>query len=256
MRPVPFGFPYTTPSHTEEHHRFRAVFLLDETITDAKVWADCLYGLAIRLGSDRAIKDAGRMFFGSLEAEVIEIGGRLPACEVDKLVTLAQDERILDESEQVISHLLSETLRDRVGMLDDDGNPSFDEDDPLLNIAAHVMVAQRSSQNKIVSLFERLRQSNGWDIEKVEKLPKAASDRKWKDAQRDIKERRIQGILSARELDDSEYIELAAARDKGTKLFVACLQNLGILRCLVGVSFEISRDCLESMHCGLAIPLF
>ncbi len=684
------AFLYTTPSHTDEHHRFRAVFLLDETITDAKVWADCLYGLAIRLGSDRSIKDAGRMFFGSLDAEVSQFGGRLPACEVDKLVKLAQDERsrsrhpaasgaaissslklgsdqlvrlkdgkmaelgklasntsvacpyhadehpsafvvrsnrgangihcmacnatfwtdggspydfsafdrlveerqakdsaerqnaeqsdnpfaaffpadpsvfihqtkflpaldyrvgitvikspkgsgktealaamidqikeerfpptvakadrpksvllighrqslikeaanrlgldcylddedkgthrkkrfgyaicldslhkiavgaakgvspsqydviILDESEQVISHLLSETLRDRVGMpaafaslefmirrakavyaldadlglitlhalkdlrpadwgkalriihnqplavtdrrtmqvyqskkdlqnrmlgairegkrcfiasnskatvevleelirkefgsslrtvaitsdnsrgkfethfvqniqteylkvqvlicspslgtgidisflegrcevhevfgffsphvnkhtdidqqlarvrnpgavsvwfdgggsnyetsleiirrqlalanyvptalnglLDDDGNPSFNDDDPLLNIAAHVMVAQRSSQNKIVSLFERLRQSNGWDIARVEKLPKAASDRKWKDAQQDIKERRIQGILGARELDDSEYIELAADRDRGAKL--------------------------------------
>lgn len=104
------------------------------------------------------------------------------------------------------------------GLLDDDGNPSFNEADPLLNIAAHVMVAQRSSQNKIVSLFERLRQSNGWEIVKVEKLPTVTSDRKWKDAQQDLKERRIQGILEARELDDSEYIELAADRDKGAKL--------------------------------------
>jgi hypothetical protein len=684
------AFLYTTPSHTTEHHRFRAVFLLDDTITEAKVWADCLYGLAIRLGSDRSIKDAGRMFFGSLDAEVIEIGGRLPVAEVDKLVTLAQDERsrsrhpsasgaaissslklgsdqlvrlkngtmaelgtvaphtsvacpyhadehpsafvvrsnqgahgihcmacnatfwthsggsydfsafdrlveerqavdtadiqaveqhdnpfvalfppdphvfvyqskflpaldyragitvikspkgsgktealsamveqirdgrfsssvakaerpksillighrqslikeaanrlgldcylddedkgthrkkrfgyaicldslhkiamgagkgsspsqydviILDESEQVISHLLSETLRERVGMpaafaclefmirrakavyaldadlglitlhalkelrpddwekslrviqnkplkvakrrtmqvyqskkdlqhrmldairegkrcfiasnskatvevleellrkefgsslkmvaitsensrgkfethfvqniqteflkvqvlicspslgtgidisfpdgrcevdevigffsphvnkhtdidqqlarvrnpgnvsvwfdgggsnfetnldvirrqlavanyvptalsgrLDEHGNQSFDDANPLLNIAAHVMVAQRSSQNKIVSLFERLRQSNGWDIERVAKQPKAASDRRWKDAQQDLKERRILGILEARELDDSEFIELAAERNKGAKI--------------------------------------
>lgn len=80
------------------------------------------------------------------------------------------------------------------------------------------MVAQRSSQNKIVSLFERLRQSNGWEIVKVEKLPKVTSDRKWKDAQQDLKERRILGILEARELDDSEYIELAADRDRGAKL--------------------------------------
>ncbi|WP_374588487.1 hypothetical protein [Novosphingobium sp.] len=104
------------------------------------------------------------------------------------------------------------------GLLDDYGNPSFNEADTLLNIAAHVMVAQRSSQNKIVSLFERLRQSNGWEIVKVEKLPKVTSDRKWKDAQQDLKERRILGILEARELDDSEYIELAADRDRGAKL--------------------------------------
>lgn len=104
------------------------------------------------------------------------------------------------------------------GLLDDDGNPAFNEADPLLNIAAHVMVAQRSSQNKIVSLFERLRQSNGWEIVKVEKLPKVTTDRKWKDAQQDLKERRILGILEARELDDSEYIELAADRDRGAKL--------------------------------------
>jgi hypothetical protein len=71
------------------------------------------------------------------------------------------------------------------------------------------MVAQRSSQNRLAVLFERLRISNGWDIETIEKQPKAAPDRKWKDAKQDIIERKIQGILSARQLDDSEYIELA-----------------------------------------------
>ena len=84
---------YTTPSHTAEKHRFRAVFLLEETITEPQDWADCLFGLAVRLGSDRSIKDAGRMFFGSLDCQVTRLDQRLPADEVQKLIALAHDER-------------------------------------------------------------------------------------------------------------------------------------------------------------------
>jgi hypothetical protein len=111
------AFLYTTPSHTADHHRFRAVFLLDDTITEAKVWADCLYGLAIRLGSDRSIKDAGRMFFGSLDAEMIEIGGRLPVAEVDKLVTLAQDERSRSRHPSAAGAAISSSLKLRSDQL-------------------------------------------------------------------------------------------------------------------------------------------
>ena len=107
------------------------------------------------------------------------------------------------------------------GRLDEHGNQSFDDANPLLNIAAHVMVAQRSSQNKIVTLFERLRQSNGWDIERVEKTQKMASDSKWKDAQLERKERRIAGILTARELSDSEFVELDDNSKKGQNLLKA-----------------------------------
>lgn len=105
------SFLYTTPSHTTDHHRFRAVFLLDETITDAKVWADCLYGLAIRLGSDRSIKDAGRMFFGSPDCEVIQIGGRLPAHEVDKLTILAHDERSRSRHPSALGAAIASSLK-------------------------------------------------------------------------------------------------------------------------------------------------
>jgi Origin of replication binding protein len=136
-------------------------------------------------------------------------------------------------------------------LLDDDGNPSFDESDPLLNIAAHVMVAQRSSQNGIFPLFERLRRANGWDCERVEKQPSTSSNRKWKDAQRNIKERRINGILSANELDESAYAELAAKRDRGDQLSKAdrfCLERFELER---AYGRPVDRQLIEMDNGGL-----
>ena len=103
-------------------------------------------------------------------------------------------------------------------LLDDDGLPIFDPENPLLNIATHVMVAQRSSQNRIRLLFERLREASGWDIESVDKRPKAGNNIKWKDAQRDLKERKIQGILGATVLTSIRAIELSDRMQQGKKL--------------------------------------
>lgn len=103
------------------------------------------------------------------------------------------------------------------GKLDDEGRPAYDPDHPLLNIAAHVMVAQRSSQNRIQELFRDLRAANGWDSDLVEKLP-TRSNSKWKDAQRNLNERRIAGILAADIIDDSTAIELSQAYERGAKL--------------------------------------
>src|SRR5271169_1770745 len=49
---------YTTPSHTDEFHRFRIVFELDKPITDTGRMRDALTGLIMRLGGDASCKDA------------------------------------------------------------------------------------------------------------------------------------------------------------------------------------------------------
>lgn len=107
------------------------------------------------------------------------------------------------------------------GKLDEYGVPSYNQYDPLLNIAAHVMVAHRSSQNRIRALFEELRKSHGWDIIAQAKAPSASANRRWKDAQTAVREKRISGILSAKDLSDSEFIEMADDRARGKPLRIA-----------------------------------
>ena len=87
------SFIYTTPSHSNDRHRFRIVFLLDETICQSGEWKNCLLGLALKLGSDLSIKDAGRMFFGNSRAFVVKIGKLLPKKEVGVLVAAGVDHR-------------------------------------------------------------------------------------------------------------------------------------------------------------------
>src|SRR5579872_1494741 len=48
------SFIHTTASHTDQHHRLRIVFLLDEPITKAADYAAAQFGLAITLECDRA----------------------------------------------------------------------------------------------------------------------------------------------------------------------------------------------------------
>lgn len=120
------------------------------------------------------------------------------------------------------------------GKLDDDGRPDFDPNHPLLNIAAHVMVAHRSSQNRIQTLFAELRDANGWDIEVIEKLPTPKDNPSWRDAKRELKEKRIAGILAADPLDDSTAIELEDARGRGAKL--SHLEKYALIR------YELERD--------------
>lgn len=105
------SFIYTTPSHTETEHRFRIVFLLEDTITIADDWANALLGLAIKLRSDRAIKDAGRMFYGSTTARVFDLGKLLPADEVMNLISVGMAERARKGDKWVSSYALTAAQR-------------------------------------------------------------------------------------------------------------------------------------------------
>jgi len=97
------SFLYTTASHTKEQHRFRVVFLLEKTIVKADEWANCLLGLAIRLGSDISIKDAGRFFFGNPSAKVKILGNLLSNELVTNLISIGRDNRILNKNPLVSS---------------------------------------------------------------------------------------------------------------------------------------------------------
>lgn len=84
---------HTTASHTPERHRFRIVFLLDEPVLLARDWADAELGLALGVGSDQAVSDGARMFFGNTRATVFRISRTMSAKVVADLIERGRDAR-------------------------------------------------------------------------------------------------------------------------------------------------------------------
>lgn len=59
------GFLYKTFSHTEEHHKFRVVFVLDEAVTEYRHFQTIINELLVRFPyADQSCKDGSRIFFG------------------------------------------------------------------------------------------------------------------------------------------------------------------------------------------------
>lgn len=74
------SFLYTTQSHTEDAPRTRAVFQLSEPIYSANSFEITVNALLQYMDSnDPVCKDAARIFFGSVNCEILDIGNILPA---------------------------------------------------------------------------------------------------------------------------------------------------------------------------------
>ena len=95
------SFIYTTPSHTKEDHRFRAVFVLPRTIERGAELVSISRGLTRRLLGDSNATDAARVWFGSAGCEIIRIGATLS----QKLV----DEMLVDDATPVVSSSITNT---------------------------------------------------------------------------------------------------------------------------------------------------
>ena len=87
------SFIYTTASHSENFHKFRIVFALEETITDSKIMKAMYIGLAVKFGGDLACTDACRQFYGSEDCEVFFIGKMLPEHQLTQLALLVRDQK-------------------------------------------------------------------------------------------------------------------------------------------------------------------
>lgn len=79
---LPILFAYKTFSHTNEHEKFRVVFVLSDMICDAFT-AETILAIFMKIFGecDKACKDSSRMFFGGkglleLSGEAIEISGQ------------------------------------------------------------------------------------------------------------------------------------------------------------------------------------
>lgn len=81
------SFIYTTPSHTPEKHRFRAVFELEEPREDVAGFEHILRGLCREvMTADWACVDCSRMFFGSKNCESWFFGKVLSNRVVNNLI--------------------------------------------------------------------------------------------------------------------------------------------------------------------------
>ena len=79
------SFIYTTPSHSEDIHRFRVVFLLDESIEDPEILSGATRALAKMLGGDLSVADAARLFYGNSGAKLVHLGNTMPPAVVNEL---------------------------------------------------------------------------------------------------------------------------------------------------------------------------
>lgn len=77
---------YTTPNHTEERHRFRLVFAVERTITDASEMVAATLSLALKLSGDRSVTDAARLFYGSRGSNPAVHSGFIGTEELERLI--------------------------------------------------------------------------------------------------------------------------------------------------------------------------
>ena len=83
---------YTTPSHTPDAPRARAVFLLDTPIVQAQNYALAAAALLWLFGTaDRQCKDPARFFYGSLRCEIETLDNVLSLTTVKRLISQYQE---------------------------------------------------------------------------------------------------------------------------------------------------------------------
>ncbi|MEG0084107.1 MAG: plasmid replication protein, CyRepA1 family [Massilia sp.] len=89
---------YVTWSHTDTDNRFRIVFELARTITDAQEMRSAFIGLIRKFGGDGACKDVCRIFYGSKDGEQFMLGNVLPNEILDELIEVGTGKKISAES--------------------------------------------------------------------------------------------------------------------------------------------------------------
>jgi hypothetical protein len=94
------------------------------------------------------------------------------------------------------------------------GQVVIDGEHPLIMIAAHMISAQRSSKKRMAYYFEKLRNQAGWSVEVVERAEPTKGNAE-KGAKRSIADRRVHNILNAKNIDVSDYLDLAMKVDRG-----------------------------------------
>jgi hypothetical protein len=87
---------YPTASHTEARHRFRIVFRLPRTITDASEMRTAYTGIVRKFGGDAACTDACHFFFGSKNSNPILLDNVMSSEALEEILVLAREEKLAD----------------------------------------------------------------------------------------------------------------------------------------------------------------
>ncbi|MGF6761457.1 hypothetical protein P3T24_001770 [Paraburkholderia sp. GAS33] len=87
---------YTTASHTEAKHRFRIVFRLPRTITDASEMRTAYTGIVRKFGGDTACTDACHFFFGSENSNPIVFDNVMSNEALDEILILGREDKLAD----------------------------------------------------------------------------------------------------------------------------------------------------------------
>lgn len=82
---------YTTPSHTEEQHRFRLIFATPRSIEDPAEMRAAARSLALRLNGDLVATDPARLFFGSRGSQPRVWDRGLSEAMLDELIRQSLD---------------------------------------------------------------------------------------------------------------------------------------------------------------------
>jgi len=77
---------YTTSRHTPDHHRYRLVFVLPRTITNASELRAVNVSLCQRLHGDMAATDPARMFYGNNESYPQLLGNEITEAFLEELI--------------------------------------------------------------------------------------------------------------------------------------------------------------------------
>jgi len=91
------GF-YTTPSHTNDHHRFRICFVLEQPEHDCERMKAIIRGLMKVYGdADPACKDASRLYFGTVNCVIKELR--------DKVLTKDAIDVLAEQGKEVVQYM-------------------------------------------------------------------------------------------------------------------------------------------------------
>jgi hypothetical protein len=144
------GF-YATASHTEEHHRFRIMFVLEEPITDREQMKKIMRGLLIVYQSgDTVCKDASRLYYGVPHCKLKERTDKvLPKVITDGLIEMvkeleAKEEEQLktkyvpDSNKEVDYEFVNELLR-RISYKVGDLNGDYEQWRPIAWATCHAV---------------------------------------------------------------------------------------------------------------------
>jgi hypothetical protein len=83
-------------------------------------------------------------------------------------------------------------------------------------ICTHITAAQRASKNRLIELFRKLREANGWIVTPVSDPVMPNKDRS--EAQRALWNEHANELLKARSVDEASFMDLCIRRSQGDPL--------------------------------------